>query len=336
MDNPPILSALNSLSNNIFVMGDFNYNYHSSTTTLPPGTIAAWIEHIQLNFQDCFEDGSLVTFRRGVQSSTINYIYSTPSAFTNVKEKQQRFLNSEWTDHALLSLTFNFRRSDRGPGTWKVNPFLARNQHFQIQFQQHLNSLAAQLSTQHSHSTDSACWDWVKEHIKHFTRSFQLEQNNWRTKQLKRLQQKRNRILRQFKNTNVLSTLLPTIESQIGSLQDQIAEIECLKAGTFWRDHNENSPGFLKKLITTRESQRYIPHLHNPLTEMLSTNTKKQLEVVESFYTRLYTPDPVDEVALDNILGHIPEALKLDAVERSFLTSSITIDEVLQFSTRSP
>ncbi|KAI9482816.1 MAG: hypothetical protein EXX96DRAFT_460661, partial [Benjaminiella poitrasii] len=69
----------------------------------------------------------------------------------------------------------------------------------------------------------------------------------WRRKELKRHQRKRNQILRQYKHFNILSLLLPSIETRIGKLQEEISEIDILKAGKYWREHGEKSPGFLSR-----------------------------------------------------------------------------------------
>jgi hypothetical protein len=64
-----------------------------------------------------------------------------------------------------------------------------------------------------------------------FVKRFQFHRDNWRIRQLRKLQDKRDRMLRQYKHYNILSLLFPSIETQIDNLKDEIAEIESLKAG---------------------------------------------------------------------------------------------------------
>lgn len=100
--------------------------------------------------------------------------------------------------------------------------------------------------------TAARIWDELKMEVKTFTKSFQLDRKSWRNKTIKKLQSKRNRILRDYKNTSVLSLLLPSVEALLGKLQEEQAEIEVLKAGKFWRENNEKSPGVFKQLAAAR------------------------------------------------------------------------------------
>lgn len=336
MDTSIIRNLLCDTIGHFFIMGDFNHTYSSSSTILPTGTTREWIDCLQLHYHDCFEQDKLVTFRRGEHSSTIDHIFCRPDTSLNVKEKHQGFLNSDWTDHSMLEISFMFNIPEQGPGTWKANPFLAKNIHFKHAFQDHLQYLQSQLPSQAEYLDDREIWDWIKVQAKTFIRTFQLQQNNWRKKQLNKLQKKRNRILRTYKHFNILHTVLPTIEQQIGSLQDQISEIECLKAGKFWRENNEKSPGFLKRLIKTRESQRYIPNLTDPVTETMCSSKEEKMNIVEAFYDQLYDPDPVDDSAMTSILTHIPDSCKLTDTQKAILTGPITIEDVLLYSKRSP
>ncbi|KAI7887774.1 uncharacterized protein EV154DRAFT_567155 [Mucor mucedo] len=137
--------------------------------------------------------------------------------------------------------------------------------------QEHLQYLITELETLKSFRSLQQIWDWIKGEVKLFVKSFQQEDLNWRKQQLKRLQSKRNRILRQQKNRNLTFPELINVEIQIASFQQSIAEIEILKAGKFWREHREKSAGFLKRITKTREGQREITSLLDPLTNTQST-----------------------------------------------------------------
>jgi hypothetical protein len=85
-----------------------------------------------------------------------------------------------------------------------------------------------------------------------FVKRFQLCRNNLRTRQLKKSQGKRDRTFRQYKHYSILSSLLPSIETQIGNLQDEVAEIKSLKAERIWLEPSQKPPGFIKHLIKAR------------------------------------------------------------------------------------
>ncbi|KAG1136856.1 hypothetical protein G6F38_011741 [Rhizopus arrhizus] len=228
----------------------------------------------------------------------------------------------------MLSVTISFQLFDKGPGAWKANPYLARSKRFQEIFNDHLEKLHVQLSSS-THLSPQKQWDWLKDRIKSFIRGYQIEKNNWRTKQLKKLQRKRNRILRQYKNYNVLSAVLPQIEQQIGCLQDAIAEIECLRAGKFWRENNEKSPGFLKRMIKTRETQRCIPVLQHPITSNICYDQDSKREAVETFCSTLYSPDTIEHSALQRLLSNIPDSIKLSEDQRDNITAPIIVEDII-------
>ncbi|KAG1148113.1 hypothetical protein G6F37_011663 [Rhizopus arrhizus] len=228
----------------------------------------------------------------------------------------------------MLSVTISFQLFDKGPGAWKANPYLARSKRFQEIFNDHLEKLHVQLSSS-THLSPQKQWDWLKDRIKSFIRGYQIEKNNWRTKQLKKLQSKRNRILRQYKNYNVLSAVLPQVEQQIGCLQDAIAEIERLRAGKFWRENNEKSPGFLKRMIKTRETQRCIPVLQHPITSNICYDQDSKREAVETFCSTLYSPDTIEHSALQRLLSNIPDSIKLSEDQRDNITAPIIVEDII-------
>lgn len=81
--------------------------------------------------------------------------------------------------------------------------------------------------------------------VQQFVRSYQIAENNWRVKELKRLQSKRNKMICQSNNRGLYYQVLGTVNTEIGALQESIAEIQALKAGKQWREvcwiHQESS-----------------------------------------------------------------------------------------------
>lgn len=128
---------------------------------------------------------------------------------------------------------------------------------------------------------------------------FQLRRNNWRTNQLKKLQGKWDCMLRQYKHHNILSSLLPSNEARIGNLQDWIAEIESLKVERIWLEQNQKSPGFIKRLIKTQESQRYILVLYHLESSDTCLDQSSRQTGAEYIYFQLYPSDPPFELSID-------------------------------------
>ena len=104
-------------------------------------------------------------------------------------------------------------------------------------------------------------WDNIKKEIANYSKSFQLDHKSWLKKSIKKLLSKCNQILRNYKHTTILSTLLPSLKALLGQLQDEHAQIEILKAGKLWRKNGKRSPKLFKRLSSSRESQRNTRHL---------------------------------------------------------------------------
>lgn len=111
----------------------------------------------------------------------------------------------------------------------------------------------------------------MKDEVKRFVKSFQIEELNWRRQQLLQLQKKRNQFLRQHKNRGLRYTILSRTELQISALQKSIAEIDVLKAGKVCRENGDCSASYLKQLTVSRENQRQIGNLVDPADEILYT-----------------------------------------------------------------
>lgn len=333
-----VSQALLQPHNNIFIMGDFNYKSEQRRedgTFL--GTSPEWISLLDDRFLDCFLDQKQITWKSGNSSSIIDYVYCSAGARPFVQNTSQQFINNNWTDHAMLGFSFSFQ-SDclKGPGSWKCNPFLAKKKHFRSALASHLTQLTDDFELIKSFSTSQQLWDWIKEEVKRFVKSFQIEDLNWRKKQLLQLQKKRNRFLRQNKHRGLLYTILPRTEQQISALQESIAEIEVLKAGKFWRENGERSAGLLKRLTISREHRRQIRELIDPVDDVPTTEQSHIETIVQSFYSNLYSPDSVDDEALNQLLEQIPSDVQLDSDQQELLLDPIQFEEIILESKRSP
>ena len=180
-------------------------------------------------------------------------------------------------------------------------------------------------------------WDDLKMEIKNYTKSFQLDRKSWRIKTIKKLQSKRNRILRDYRNTSILSLLLPSVEALLGKLQEEQAEIEVLKSGKFWREHNEKSPGVFKRLAAARNLQRDIPPLFNDHTNTLTESHEEQVAVIHRFYSQLYSPDSPDQSAINALLAtdsSRDDHRKVSPNQQETLLAPIDLEEIIRLSGR--
>lgn len=56
-----------------------------------------------------------------------------------------------------------------------------------------MKKLAAQILEKQQLIDDEAVWDWIKDQIRIFIKSYQIQRVNWRTRQLKKLLKKKKK-----------------------------------------------------------------------------------------------------------------------------------------------
>lgn len=274
----------------------------------------------------------LPTFRRGTSKSTIDYIYVSPILASHLKESNIEFIKDAWTDHALLSIHLAFTSPNHGPGLWRLNPHMAKNQYFIDQLLIALDdfhSVPSSLSPQDS-------WDKLKILVKRLAKKINRRYVDYRTRVLKRLQRKRNRLLRTYKLTHIIHDRLSTLESLIGSLQQEIADNHALRAGLRWRENGEKSAGFLKRLIATRTAQRSISSFKHPETQVLCTSVNDLDAATTHFYDQLYTPDNIDLPSVDILRNTISPDSTIPQTSHASLTAVFESTDLISAAQRSP
>ncbi|KAG2210389.1 hypothetical protein INT46_000970 [Mucor plumbeus] len=158
-----------------------------------------------------------------------------------------QFILQEWTDHALLSVNLKFDNPDHDFGIWRANPSLTKNTYFIEQLHKTLDKFHSQLTQISSPPDAQSIWDNIKELIKTLARSISRFNGEWRQRQLKRLQKKRNRILRS------------------GHIQQEIVNTLALRSGIRWRENGEKAAGVLKRIIKQQTTtQSTLPTIIHP------------------------------------------------------------------------
>ena len=357
MLNLPMLQNIDPFSSpvpHMLIVGDFNYHaimYESRTSSHENDTTNyndprltsaqyQWHHLVTSSFHNVMqigpEDNDLPTFRRGHSATTIDYIYASSSFLPHLCVSAVKFVSPEWTDHALLSVHFQFHCFDQGPGLWRANPMLASNSYF---------TAALTKALDHFHKDDYALfpccsvqdrWDRLKSVVQDVARSVGRRKADWRKRTLARLQRKRNKILRAFKVTRILHPRLPIIEQFISMIQKEMSEIAALRAGRHWRENGETSAGYLKRTIETRAIKKNMPSLIHPVSQSICDSPDTMQDAVTSFYTSLYTPDPIDASSVESLSQSILSEHRLPSSASTGLLRPFSIDDIIEGASRSP
>ncbi|KAG0973755.1 hypothetical protein G6F29_012651 [Rhizopus arrhizus] len=336
------LSPLDPLSciDRMIIAGDFNYSLPQSSSSQGSRAPERWLQFLQCHFQNVMAElRSLdtATFRRGATTrSTIDYIYLSLDMAINYVDADVDFVNSAWTDHALMSVTLKADLlTDTGPGIWRANPMFTRSKEYRQKLARMLTKLYdQQIAT--SSEPPQELWDMVKTKVKHFTRKFGRQHVDWRKQQLMALQRKRQRLLKGKIPSSLLAIHLPRVEQQIQILQEEVTSIAILKAERTWREKGETDAGYLKKSVATRQIQRSIPLLVDPSTDSVCSSRTQMLEVTERFYGDLYSADDICPTSLDEMVTNIPPSCRLSEDDADMMTHPFELSEILDQVKRSP
>ncbi|KAG2205884.1 hypothetical protein INT45_009462 [Circinella minor] len=283
--------------------GDFNYDLHKHDYTL--NAPLAWHSLLYNNFTNCICDIDpqldITTFRRGTHTySLLNYIYAGTTLRTCAHSPGIQYLNKNWSDHSLLAIEFTLSSSQHGKGTWRANPTLTQLKDFRQCFAKMLTELHPTLDLS---LPPQSQWKYVKTKMTKFIKQYSRQHESWRQKQLRALQHKRNRFLRDQPSHVIHAQILPTIEVQISSLQKEITDILAIRSGTRWRKNSEVSAGYLQRTIQQRQTSRYIAQLQHINTGETHNSPEDMQTAAFAFYQSLYTMGEVDDASINSMLN---------------------------------
>ncbi|KAI8976884.1 hypothetical protein BDB01DRAFT_727106, partial [Pilobolus umbonatus] len=199
-----------------------------------------------------------------------------------------------------------------GPGLWRANPAFCADKKFCQILDTKLSSL---MDREYDDLSDIQMWEKIKEETHTIVNNYGSTYVPWRKKTLHSLQRKRNRILRTKPSPALRQLILPKIDKMIHKLQQEIVDIASIKAGVRWREQGETSPGYLKRMHTTRTLQQYMPSLtvdqgappsdtsrYNRDTPSLTSNLQEMQDITRDYYRNLYQQDPVAKEHIDHYL----------------------------------
>ncbi|KAI7889501.1 uncharacterized protein EV154DRAFT_565327 [Mucor mucedo] len=289
----------------------FNYHHYTtyrSSNSHCPHPIRSWKQTLNQHLYDCINSDDItetysvanlhITFSRGNSRTTIDYIFASLSIKASMTKSGVDFINTDWTDHALISIDLVLVSKKHGKGIYRANPALAKNKRFVEQLSTLLQELKPD-TTNSPHNSPQNKW------------------NSMKRKQIERLQTCRSKIIAKHSDhPAILNQLLPTVEQQLGILQKEVAEIDAIRAGRHWQEQGEISAGYLKRTITQREQQRTMNAVSHPVSGELCHNDKDTQEATH--------------------VTHHRDEYKITRETASGILEPFTIDDILEGAKRSP
>ncbi|KAG0743846.1 hypothetical protein G6F57_009969 [Rhizopus arrhizus] len=100
-------------------------------------------------------------------------------------------------------------------------------------------------------------------------------------------------------------------------MADSSASTLALRSGLRWREHGERSNSYFYKIVRTRTQKQAIHELLS-LEEYLVRSLNQLNNCAKQFYEQLYSPDPIDYEALEELLTQIPPSTCFDSYKYCF------------------
>ncbi|ORY99662.1 hypothetical protein BCR42DRAFT_444626 [Absidia repens] len=283
---------------NLVILGDFNYSFISTNRTL--GLIGEWSRLLSSHFTNCLSIKSdnylLPTFFHAVahHPPTIDHIFASHSLAQTVQLSSVEYMSPTWTDHCLLTTTFNLKASTPiGKGTWRANPIFTTHESYQ-------RALAIHLTNLHPHLnglTPIAQWERIKV----------------------------------SPPPSLLHPRIDWYNKLISHLQHEFVTISQLRSGTQWMENSEKSPKYLAAKLRSRQTQQMMHEFQNPTSEDFadrSDDTYTMKRYAATFYQKLFDTEPVDQTSIDSLLRHITPS------HQHQLTTPFTINDLITQSDR--
>ncbi|KAL4212108.1 hypothetical protein AB4K20DRAFT_2008234 [Rhizopus microsporus] len=136
-------------------------------------------------------------------------------------------------------------------------------------------------------------------------------------------------------NAAQLLPQLSVIEAQLAILQQYQVETLALRSGIRWRELGEISAGYLKRTVAQRQSHQMITTLTHHVTNVMCDNPATMLDAVHSFYSELYSQEPIDDVAVNDLLNALSASLQLSSIDHQILSDPIDWDDIFEGVRRS-
>ncbi|KAG1467300.1 hypothetical protein G6F56_004484 [Rhizopus delemar] len=154
------------------------------------------------------------------------------------------------------------------------------------------------------------------------------------------LQKKRSGILTQLAFNHLPSSdlllQLRIVDNQLSSIQQYHNDTLALRTSIRWREKGENSASYLKRTVQHNARQKNISCLRHPVTSALCYTKDDMLQAATSFYSSLYTTDPINSVAIDQLFSLLPPEFCISNTSKSNLVRPFTLEDITEAVRRCP
>ncbi|KAG0736711.1 hypothetical protein G6F23_010785 [Rhizopus arrhizus] len=294
---PTIMLFDQLLTSRSILLGDFNHNIHTRSSSL---SLAQWFQWIHLNWHDPInsnpEHNNIPTFRN---ISTIDFLLITADLIDMVDNHDIKYVAR--CDHSAISTYLTLGCTRTGPGIWRCNPYLVQDPHFRTE----LTAFCTNAEHFLSDLGTPLLWDLLKCRLKSFIQTFS------------------NKAAAQHDGTNAQ---IASVESQLELQYEHSSSVLALRSGQRWREQGERSNTYFYRYLRQRQRQQYISSIRTDIGTIV-TEPLDLTETAREYYEELYSLEPIDEQATSDLLAHVSDSASISPDVHESLINYWTVDE---------
>jgi hypothetical protein len=183
-------------------------------------------------------------------------------------------------------------------------------------------------------------WDHLKSTVKILATQYSKRTRRQAKDQLLQAQTKRSRLLDDLAN---YPRFQPLLQRELQKAEDDISEITqretnilCLRTATRWQEKGERNNSYFYKVLKQRTNAQSISQLRHPITGVVSSEPQHLLDSAQSFYSSLFTSEPLNEEAIQTMISAIPTSAMLSKDDSAMLTAPFTTADLQDVVAHAP
>ena len=194
------------------------------------------------------------------------------------------------SDHSLLQMKINLlNEQKRGPGFWKFNCSLLKDEVYIKEIKEYIDKLKQQYSYVKHHGIR---WDLIKCEMRQFTINYSKKQSRARKELENKLYKQYEEAVKLYEKVNSKKNL-----ESVENIKAEIEEINSIKTAgahirskAFHIEGNEKCTSYFLNVEKRNYKMKHIQKLNVSETEIV-TEPKTILNEEKSFYQKLYKKD---------------------------------------------
>lgn len=257
------------------------------------------------------------TFHRNHYSARLDYWF-VPTEQANGKSTIE-ITPHPLLDHSMLTLCVDLSVNQRGPGIWKFNNNLLKDDNFNAGLAEEIGQ-----ALQEPIDNPNIKWEWVKHKIREFTIKFTIKRNRERKHLTKNLQERLESLAQDF---DLVGS--PDVISEVVSIKRELREIAESKANAAifrskgrWSMLGEKPSAYFLGLKKHMVRGKTMMSLRNERGQVVSNN-KDILALQKQYFDNIYAEDSDSLESLDSLplsMDDVPQVpdFKRDSINRPF------------------